>query len=731
MSVLAFFDVSARDMICFGAYVALGLTLPGLLLVRALYRGQRTLAEELALGLTLGYAIEVLVYIAVRAAGMPLLVLAWPLTTYAVFAALPRLRRHWRGGPRLTTPSWWSWSVALVVVYLVVWSAGKFFRAFPLTWPALATVNLDMPFHLALIGELNHHVPPTAPYVAGEPLFYHWFVFAHYAASSWITGVEPLVLLFRLTMLPMMVAFVVLIGMLGRRVARSWPAGLLAIVVTVFMESPNLYLGTNVGVFTWRPPQSWMGPTQSFGALLFVPVALVLFDLLDRRRTGRGLWLLLGVFLVAVMGAKATYLPLLGAGLVLTAVIEMVRRRRTPWPTFAALAITVACFLFGQFVLFGQERLGMIVAPLFHTRDVWGELTGVGRQTDAPLASVLGVTLLYLLSWAVEWCGIFGLLSQARLLLRPAVAVMLGIGAAGIGATLLFGHDHNNEQYFSVACYPYLGIVAVYGLFVIARRAKVSARATACVAGAAIVVTCLTRMVFGVQVPLSPGQDESLLYRPYLALAALALLAIGAVVLVNRRHLVVAGALTISMITAVGLPAAWASRALSAALRTPAGGIAETDPTVAPADVIPRDVLTAGRWLRAHSDPDDLVATNTHCRWGFQTPCDSRQYWVSALTERRVLVEGWAFTPTNYRRWRDGLTSHLLPFWDRARIQANDAAFQSPTTESIQALRTRYGVRWLMVDERDLDRSSMIGKFADLRFHTGDYAVYQIPDSAP
>ncbi|WP_156056348.1 hypothetical protein [Streptosporangium roseum] len=726
MVVLGYFGVSVRDMMCFGIYVALGLMLPGLLLIRALYGGRWTLTEELALGLVLGYAIEVLTYIAARAAGMPLLVIAWPIITYAVFAAVPRLRQHWKGAPRPTAPIWWSWSLALVTAYLVVWSAARFFKLHALTWPALGSVSLDMPFHLALIGELKHHMPPTVPMVAGEPLFYHWFVYAHFAAASWITGVEPLVLLFRLVMLPMMVAFTVLIGMIGRRVVGSWAAALLAMAGALFLEGPNLYSGMEVGVFTWRPTQTWQSPTQAFGALLFAPVVLLLVDLLDRRRSTPGRWLLLGVFLVAVMGAKATYLPLVAAGLVAIAVVEAVRRRRIPRHALASLGITAACFAYAQFVLFGQARLGMSAEPLAMMRSVWGELTGLGEQVEPPLASALAVTLLYLMSWVIGWCGIGGLLSRPRLLMRPAVMLMLGIGAAGIGATLFFGHPHHAERYFSVASYPYLGIVAVYGLFVILRRARVPVRATVCAAGAAIVVTCLTRTVFGVRVPLSPGQDEFLLYRPYIVLTVLALLATGVFFSVSRRRPVVAGALTISMIAAAGLPAAFALRVLPAGIPAPAGGGTATAP-VAEAQMIPRNALTAGRWLRAHSDPDDLVATNTHCRWGFENPCDSREFWGAALTERRVLVEGWAFTPTNHRQWRRGLTTEYLPFWDHERIQLNDAAFQSPSTASIQRLRARYGVRWLFVDERQMSPHHGIGDAATLRFRSGDYAVYQVP----
>ncbi|MER5422729.1 hypothetical protein [Streptosporangium roseum] len=726
MTVLGFFGVSVGDMACFGAYLALGVAFPGLLLIRALYGGRRTLPEEVALGLVLGYAIEVLAYIAARAAGMPLLVIAWPVVTYAVFAAVPGLRRHWKGSPRPAAPVWWSWSIALITAYLVAWSATRFFKLHALTWPAFGTTSLDIPFHLALIGELKNHMPPTVPMVAGESLFYHWFVYAHFAAASWITGVEPLVLLFRLVMLPMMVAFAVLIGMIGRRVVGSWAAALLVTMGALFLEAPNLHLGIEVGVFTWRPTQTWQSPTQTFGALLFAPVVLLLVDLLDRKRGTPGRWLLLGVFLIALMGAKATYLPLLGVGLAAIAVVEAVRHRRTPWPALAVLGITVACFAYAQFVLFGQARLGMAPEPLAMMRSVWGELTGLGKDAQPPLTSALVVTLLCLLSWVIGWCGICGLLSRPQLLIRPAVVLMLGVGAAGIGATLLFGHPHHSERYFSTGAYPYLGVVAVYGLFVILRRSRVPVRATACAIGAAVVATCLTRVVFGVQVPLSPGESEISLYRPYIVLVVLALLATGMLLVVNRRRLVVGAALAISMISAAGLPAAFAIRVVSAAVPTPAVVGVDPDPPVA-APMVPQGALAAGRWLRAHSDPDDLVATNTHCRWGFETPCDTREFWGAALTERRMLVEGWAFTPTNYRHWHRGLTVENLPFWDQERIRLNDAAFRSPSAASVQRLRARYGVRWLLVDERHMSPGHRLGDAANLRYRSGDYAVYQVP----
>lgn len=709
-------------MALFSGYVMLCLALPGLLLIRALYGGSRTLAEEIALGLALGYAIEVLAYIVAQALGAPLLVLVWPISTYAVFLATPRLRRHWKGAPRPATPFWWSWSLALAVGYLVAWSAHHYFSIGALTWPDLAKYADDMPFHLSLIGELKHHVPPMNPMVAGEPAYYHWFVYAHYAAASWITGVEPLLLVFRLGLLPMLAAFVVLVAMLGRRVTGSWMGAQLAVAATIFVGAPRLYLGS-MGTFTSGGihDAAWGSPTFTFGSLLFIPVVLLAIDLLKDSPRNVGAWFLLAVFLVAVMGAKATYLPMLIVGLAAVATVEVVKRRRPPWCAMAALGMTAACLLFSQFVLFGGRRQGMVVAPFSYMRTVWQDLTAM--NTSPPLASLLGITLVYLLAWAVTWSPVLGLLSRPRLLTRPDVVLLISVGAAGLGAVLMLDHPGRSQLYFLWGSYPYLAIVAAYGLLVVLRRAKVAGTTTLSAIGVGVFGAYLIPILCGVTAPLDLGQADGILYRPYIALLVIALL-VAAVLVVTRSGLR-GWALAITALAAMGLPAAQHARVLSSMYGTAGGGhqaAGPADATQAP----PQGVLSAGRWLRAHSDPDDLVATNVHCRWGLENPCDSRQFWVSALTERHMLVEGWAFTATNADRWRPGQSVKHFPFWDQERYKLNEAAFLTPSTAAIRQLKERYGVRWLFVDEHGVGADSRIGDFAPLRFRSGDCAVYEI-----
>jgi hypothetical protein len=40
------------------------------------------------------------------------------------------------------------------------------------------------------------------------------------------------------------------------------------------------------------------------------------------------------------------------------------------------------------------------------------------------------------------------------------------------------------------------------------------------------------------------------------------------------------------------------------------------------------------------------------------------------------------------------------PFWDPARLEINDEALMSPTVASVQELRERYDVRWVLIDTR-------------------------------
>ncbi|MFB9468956.1 hypothetical protein ACFFR3_05530 [Nonomuraea salmonea] len=658
VAVFLWCGVSWRDLVVFAGYVGVGLVLPGTLLWRALTGGGRSMAEDLAAGLAFGYAVEVPAYLPARAVGQPLLVLVVPVAVVAAFVCVPRLRRHWRGpGLSERVPPWCAWVLAGIVAFLIVWSAVHLYGV-----PVGAAYG-DLPYHLALVGELRHHVPPALPVVLGEPLSYHWFVYAELAATSWVTGIEPLTLVYRLGTLPMAVATVVLVAVLGRRLGGSWGAGAAAAGVTYFLFSPELVEGV---VFSSRSMFTvWASPTQTFGALLFAAV----MTLLVRRRMR---WAALAVLLAVLSGAKATYLPLLLAGLI--TVVAVRRRAERRW--LVAAGLTLGFLVVAHVVLYGGGQ-GTRVDPFATMRALWGQ------ATIPTLALLTGVHLFCLVC---VWGGAAGL---GRRALEPPLLLMLGIGAAGIGAAVLLGHPAQSQLYFLEAARPYLSIAAVCGVLA---APPVSWARAACLAGLGAGGALL------VAAPDIDGGPPARVVAPY------AVLAVAALAVWRRGHVLA----VVALLTGYALPTS--VRVIAA----------HVTPEERRHRLIPKGALAAGRWLRDHSSPGDVVATDLHCHHPRWKVCDSRHFYVSAFTERRVLVEGWAYAESTLAR--AGTRSYLeIPYADQARLAANDAAFTTPTAQNVQRLATDYGVRWLYTGIRpELDA------YARLRFRNATTSVYEL-----
>src|SRR6266545_4885740 len=194
--VLLRYDVGWADVVRFTVLLGAGIMLPGTLCLRALRVNTDGFAADVAFGTGLGCVVSMLVYLPARAAGVPLLGLAFPLGTVAAFLVVPRLRGCWRSaGPRV--PAWWAWSVAGACVAALAVTVRFEFSLDAVRFPAAAFQYVDLPYHLALAGELKHHLAPSIPYVAGEPLRYHWFAYAELATMSWQSGIELDVLLHR------------------------------------------------------------------------------------------------------------------------------------------------------------------------------------------------------------------------------------------------------------------------------------------------------------------------------------------------------------------------------------------------------------------------------------------------------------------------------------------------------------------------------------------------------
>ncbi|MDP9791512.1 hypothetical protein J2S43_000024 [Catenuloplanes nepalensis] len=812
ITILRWYGVSARDIAAFAAYLVLAVLLPGTLVWRALRRGPGALPADVTGGAAIGYSLEIIGYVAARSAGQPRLAPALPLAILLAFLLVKPLRRFWRGSGA-PVPLRWAWGVAIVCLLVLGWTAAKFFRSHGLDWPSSGSPYVDMPFHLALAGELRHHAPPRIPYVIGESLHYHWFVYADLAATSWATGIELQVLLLRLSLLPMALIFVVGTAVLATKLTGEfravvpWWTGPLAALLPLVGAPFNPYRGLLASV-----PQGsildalWLSPTQTFGAMLAIAAVLLLIELL-RDAGGAGRWAMLILLLVVITGAKATYQPLLLAGLVLAVTVRWIGEFRPPWAALAATALTVITLVFAQLVLFSDSAGGLSVKPLSTAlNSELGHIAGTatfppgteggppapirfsamdgvpfgGQEVDSSAFEPIGVTAatgglavegaaasapggageglaqlglervaelgwwpafalatLVLLLWMSMVGGAWAMLLRPRRLVDPGVLICLGIVAAGFGAALTFEHPGASQLYFVNSARPYLGALAVAGLAVATAQRRtvggwflglfsLSAGACAVWAGHDLIGEPRDNQGFGsVLAPLAVLAGAGL---------AVWLLVWGLARLRRRvrpaRRAWFAVWLAMLGMVAPGAVAGYASPIMTAAR----DGWRDVPMDAEPAEVrpaIPEGAVEAGRWLRDHSAPGDLVATNAHCRTLRQWVCDNRNFWVSAYTERRVLVSGWGYTVTAHSEAaRTGTMVNRVEFWDRSLLNLNDAAFQMPSAVSVGRLAADHGVRWFLVDRRTSTPPPELARFAIHRFTAGVCDVYELPPSA-
>lgn len=725
--VLMKFGTSALDVLRYSAYLAFCVTLPGMLVWRALRGNVDGFVADLTFGTGLGLVGSIFAYLPARALGVPLAGLAVPVAALIAFVALPSLATNWQSGGAVL-PRWWSWGVgaACLLGLAVITRFGLVME--PMTFPDAAYQYVDMPFHLALAGDLRHHFPAQIPYVAGEPLYYHWFVHAQAAASSWHTGIELDQLLRRFLPVTVTLLTVLAVAVLATRLTRlAWAgpvAGGLVLLVTTFDvygwngTGPVMETGFASGVLMYSP-------TQAFGMFLALPVIWLVIALLRGDGARAGSWILLVVGLVGVSGAKATFVPMVTAGLLAVVVVRLILTRRFDRLAACLAASTVVVLAFAQAVLFGGTTAGTSVQILRTFTDLAPRYGLAGDGID-----VFVVLMSATVSWAMVAAGMAGFARNRKWRERDVI-FLVGFVGSGLMAAAIASQHGLSQVYFLRGLFPVAIAGSVWGLSVL--LAGRSFRVLAPWLVVAFLAGLLISWRVTTATPDKPGLDDGAaawqVTWPWL--------------------LVVGGALALVLLSRL-TPPRWRLRGLGAAvavmlllgassLNVP-GKLADlaTDTLCTagperpdcynPLQRIPRDGPAAARFIRDRSAPSDVLATNSHC-----TPtsppklCDARNFWLAAYAERRVLLAGWAYTPTANARADSAYQAIFGAYWDPGLRRANDAVFQTnPSKADLMLLRERYGVRWLVFDTTLGRASPAVRKMLPRRFKQGSLEVYEL-----
>jgi hypothetical protein len=126
-------------------------------------------------------------------------------------------------------------------------------------------------------------------------------------------------------------------------------------------------------------------------------------------------------------------------------------------------------------------------------------------------------------------------------------------------------------------------------------------------------------------------------------------------------------------------------------------------------------------YLRKESNKNDLIATNRHCA-GLEEnqTCTARQFALSALSERRVFLEGWSYTTCP-------LAEPILnKYWKEDSWRINQDFFIAPTIENFEVLK-KSGVDWFVVDTTRPSVNSY-DQFAELVKTSGSVSLWKVTD---
>ncbi len=305
-------------------------------------------------------------------------------------------------------------------------------------------------------------------------------------------------------------------------------------------------------------------------------------------------------------------------------------------------------------------------------------------------------------------------LFQRRLRTDNAAWLLSGVCLSAFLPLFLLGHSGYSEYYFLYGTVPFGTALLMWSAAELVRHDHVSQRAMVVggvIGGAA---------GFGAQLWTAravPATDAAHLVPE---LKTLVYVAVG--VGLSMVALLVVGALRPTVASraaravAVGLllgPVVFGTLADSAVTDDPVAARAHRAP-----DPSLRAQTVASAWIRANIPPDDLTATNQHCLSGTGIRCgDARRWWISSLGGRRVLIEGWGYSPKAVLN---------KSYYDPVLYALNQRVFENPSPDAIAAVKSR-GVRWLIAEAGPkVPVSPRIGDFADRKFSIGPITVYRL-----
>ncbi|MDX6479103.1 MAG: hypothetical protein QOG29_1690 [Gaiellaceae bacterium] len=774
-------DVGLGDLLRFAGY-ELGFVIgPGCGLAWLLL-GRRPALELVAIGWALGYALEICAFIAASALGVRGLFSFYPIPALLLLVGLLMWRRP--GIAPIRVPPLESFATAGIGVLALLFIAGGLFEVFPLPWKAAGVSYIsDFSWHLTIIGEAKHHWPLTDANVSGIRLWYQVWSHLDMAATSNVTGLEPVLLLLRLFPISLTILVVLQLALVGRRlVGRAW-SGPLTAALAVGVGELDSQAGNGYPFLGYFGTSWWESPSFLLGLAFFLPALLLVCELIrspEPFRDAWGRWTAAALLLGGAFGAKTPTIPVLGGALAIYLLLRLWRTRRLERP--AVTAFGVVCGVFAVFYALMYRHAGyggLRLDPLKTARAMpqFAEWRRGFGGVPGPLFWGVAVLVAPFASYGAL-AAVPTIAAQGRSRLGRTELLLLCVLAVGFVPFFLGSQFGASQIIFSHYGYVAACVLGAGGLLALGERAereRPGGVAAAAVFAAAWLVA--VGMLELVALPwFSPAPPLLKIGVPGAGVLAVAGL------LLARRRLrgaergwAVAAGTTLALVVALAL---WKAAILDywnvpyVLLVAVAGGLAMLALGTArdrragiwlmlvlsvlvfglfdqPLDSVPNrflglpgkrfDVFVAGNvrmsndlyrgllWLRANSSTDDVIAVDNYYEpvgpVGLHR--SPSYFFYAAFAERRVFLEGWLFTRRANQLGASAVVEgRLIPYPERLRL--NNAVFIRGDPRALQILVHRYGVRYLLVDRLNGFATARVRALGKLVFRNPAVAIYRV-----
>lgn len=658
-----------------GLTLIIAATLPGAALVRLLIPNGNLL-HYVVLGTTIGVMLWTLGGFLSHISGLfvvrwiPSIVAVVLLVVFRIIGRVPR-RGNARPFPLIGVFG------ALAGIIAMIPALRTALATQPASWDGWMSLYVDLPFQSAIASEVAARAPDQIPWVAGTPLSYTWAF--HSAIGVWSSTSSVPAADLVLQAWPVLFTALIpgLIAIVAWELSRSaLVAGLAPVAFTLahgVLISPASFI---------QLPLFSVSPTRDFGNLAMLVVILCLTKSLGRRsiRALSTRWLVaLALAMLVATASKGSELPVLLGGLGAACLVLVISRRFARSDLLVVVTFAVGAIV-GFAIAIPDARSAQSLG--------WGPLTFLSTgSVNGTLVSLAIVGLLFaaivgfwiVLGRSVNWM---------------LASLFAGTMLAGLLGLALLTQPGGSQNYFWQATEPLVAIAIAWCGVILTKTY-----------GSRFVVVALGIAVLG-------NAGLRLTAHPIVLCIGVVVLAIAGTIIIFVGRLDGQAPHRVFDALVVVLVLTQAAQVVHVSHGFPAG----TASTAEDESATHSSQLAAFEFIRTHSSPEDVIATNTHCLSGSLAggDCDPRRFMLTAMTQRRVLVEGWGYT-TQYGNSQN---------WVQDRLDLSDDFIDAPSAAGARRLENA-GVDFIYVDLR-LHPSSDLGFYSTLVFESQWARVYQL-----